>query len=1007
MRLFFAVFIISLGSLSAQMFIGKINPIPDNYPQKLSSNDTIKILAVMVDFKEDKDETTYGNGKFGTIYTKDYGTKILDPLPHNKNYFENHLEFTKNYFQKVSKNKIKIVYNILPDIYTVSKTIRNYSPPSNSSDLSLLGSFTKEVWQSVATNNPALNFNNYELFVVFHAGVGRDVTVPGSFGNEKDLPSVYLSDKALKKIFENDLAGLPQNSEGKYNTAIIPETESREISGLGGTALIQLTINGLLVSSVASHLGLPDLFDTNTGLSAIGRFGLMDGQAIFAYSGAFPPELSAWEKIYLGLEKPIESGIESKKINLTANLAATINDTTILKVPINSSEYFLVENRNRDVNKDGAQVKYIVGDEVLTKTFIKDATGFYSWSIDSLNGVITDVDEFDWALPGNGIVIWHIDENIVNEKLADNQINTDKFHRGVDIEEADGIQDIGEKFQTIFGDEVIGEGSDQDFWYKGNKAKLYKNKFTKDSEPNTKSYSEANSLISFMDFSPIGNKMSFNLSWGDTLIKPLIRKTFDALSQNYALNLPADNKQGHYFLTSNNGMIFYKQKENEIDTIFYPQGFSAGDPALFTWNGEDYLVTVNGDLLTIISTKDGLKRNQVQLGNAVSADPVVSIQPDNTYNIYLGTDNGNILVYKLSPIDLTLQQDRIINIADDYSAKKISVNNDFIGGIFIYKQESDLPGLFFDENFGSIKLPVVVLDLAITKNSDGNLTAVVLTSKSMFYIIEKGKIKNQFQVNGDSQINSFSLGNLKQDGGNYILFNNRNKIEARNLSGAIAENFPFEDPAGEKFGFNPFTAPLIADFTGDKSADIISTTNDGRIIAVDGGSGKLVDGFPLTTGYLINSSPVLFNDNGKISLATIAGLSTLFVWNINPTEGTYYWTEENGNNLNSSFVPAASSVNLINSFFPKERAYNWPNPVYDEITFIRYYVGEDSQISIKIFDLAGDFITQLKDFALGGFDKETIWNVKDIQSGVYLARIEAVSISGRTENNIIKIAIIK
>ena len=88
-------------------------------------------------------------------------------------------------------------------------------------------------------------------------------------------------------------------SNGSFNitnTAIIPATESRELEGIGGSVLLELSINGLIVANIASFVGLPDLFDTETGLSAIGRFGLMDGQSIFAYGGTFPPEPSPGKK---------------------------------------------------------------------------------------------------------------------------------------------------------------------------------------------------------------------------------------------------------------------------------------------------------------------------------------------------------------------------------------------------------------------------------------------------------------------------------------------------------------------------------------------------------------------------------------------------------------------------------------------------------------------------------------------------------------------------------------
>ncbi len=65
------------------------------------------------------------------------------------------------------------------------------------------------------------------------------------------------------------------------------------------------------------------------------------------------------------------------------------------------------------------------------------------------------------------------------------------------------------------------------------------------------------------------------------------------------------------------------------------------------------------------------------------------------------------------------------------------------------------------------------------------------------------------------------------------------------------------------------------------------------------------------------------------------------------------------NSKNSSFVPAAENNSHINEFFPKSKAYNYPNPVYDNQTFIRYYVSEDSKINIKIFDVAGDFVAEL------------------------------------------------
>ena len=101
MNIFLSVFIliISLGSLpvgqtglSAQTF--KVNfkgqPLAN---VNADANDTLKILAIMVNFQEDRDGATFGNGKFGSIYSVDYGLTILDPLPHDEQYFKDHLLF--------------------------------------------------------------------------------------------------------------------------------------------------------------------------------------------------------------------------------------------------------------------------------------------------------------------------------------------------------------------------------------------------------------------------------------------------------------------------------------------------------------------------------------------------------------------------------------------------------------------------------------------------------------------------------------------------------------------------------------------------------------------------------------------------------------------------------------------------------------------------------------------------------------------------------------------------
>ncbi|MFA6597346.1 MAG: T9SS type A sorting domain-containing protein [Ignavibacteriaceae bacterium] len=994
---FFLVVVFSLGSLSAQTFIGKVNPFPERAVENRNSVDTVKILAVMVEFQKDTDDNTAGDGTFNSIYAKEYGDKIIDPLPHDVNYFSNHLDFAKNYFEKVSNGKTNVVYQLLPQVITVSKTMRNYSPPVNSTDFTAMAEFMQEVWTLTATQNPNFNFSDFNLFAIFHAGVGRDISLPGSLGNDKDLPSVYLGLNALQKYFGASFSGIQVgNSNFKIiNSMILPQAENREVTSFGQTSLFQVSINGLIAANIASYLGLPDLFDTNTGLSAIGKFGLMDGQSIFANRGLFPPEPSAWEKIFLGWETPVN--VEVKAGNSTFSIAPSlVASHKIYKVPINASEYYLVENRQRDVNKDGLNISLKQNGSDITKSFaIKDYDYFEAIPETLLAGVTTSVDEYDYSLPGSGILIWHIDEKVINEKIAENKINSDKTLRGVDLEEADGVQDIGEQFTTIFGDKVVGEGSEFDLWYKSNTAKLYQNKFSSDTRPNTNANDGANSLITFQNFSDLTDptQMTFDVQFGGDVVKPIFKKAVALPSTDNQLTSVNFNGKNYFFVLSNSNLYQFDEKGNLVDSVL---NFSAFKPLGFVSSDTVYIVGVINipnlsstlDVNVLSYTITGKKYYSKRIPTT-SSTPMVNFQGT---TCWFGNNNGQLE-------SVSIQADSIsylgkVEVGEVNSAiKKIAGESN---PSFITERN------YFDPNSGNnLHFPDKLLDLAVTTTTKINKTISIILSEKKFYVVdEAAKIFSEFNIN--SSPTSFSLADLKLDGSNYIIYTNGNNLEAYNLSGACADNFPFKDPMG--IGFTG--TPLTADILNTGRAQIIGVTTDGRIYAVDGFSGKVVDGFPISTGKSLTSTPILFMEDGRICLAVL-NENTFSAINISALPGGTFWAEENGNSHNSSFVGIASYINLNSEFFPKAKAYNWPNPVYNGQTFIRYYVSEDSKINIKIFDLAGDFVAELNNTATGGMDNETTWNVGSIQSGIYFARIEATGNSGKTESTIIKIAIVK
>ncbi|HKK45686.1 MAG TPA: hypothetical protein VJ964_09200, partial [Balneolaceae bacterium] len=512
--------------------------------QAADTPDTLTLVAVRVTFQPDQNRLTTGNGTFDpqNLSYLDSPDITIDPLPHNRSYFQDHLEFAKNYFETVSGQQIHLRYRVLPDIYQLPEKMEYYSPTGKTFTNEKLAKLVRDTWQRIKAQG---GFSTSDLdpentvFIIFHAGVGRDIKLIGTTLDKtpQDIPSLFLGKKSLADLLkEPNFEGFDINNSSFRitNSIILPQTLSRPGQDLSGQSyVLQLSLNGLLCASIGSYLGLPDLFNTKTGNSGIGRFGLMDGESFFSYRGLFPPEPSAWEKIYLGWQQAFRITANSDgPFSLPA--ASYHKPASIAQYNLSTDEYFLVENRNRDPNNNGVTLTIRQPDGTAIQkqfdnsdeAFVNQTDGF----TDQLpKGVVTNVSNFDWSLPGGldkgpdktagtgddrqlngGILIWHIDDAVINSELQDQSVNANPKRRGVDLEEADGVQDIGRAVNENFTEEA--RGTAFDFWWKGNDSSVitlsgdtlsfYQNRFGPDTRPSNDSNSGAPSFFEFYDFSP-------------------------------------------------------------------------------------------------------------------------------------------------------------------------------------------------------------------------------------------------------------------------------------------------------------------------------------------------------------------------------------------------------------------------------------------------------------------------------------------------------------------------
>ncbi len=163
---------------------------------------------------------------------------------------------------------------------------------------------------------------------------------------------------------------------------------------------------GIMVHELGHDLGWPDLYDTDGGSEGVGNWSVMgSGSWLYTtgYAGSKPSHPDAFLKWYQGWLTPYqvtgtETGVPVQQVETNQRVIQLLNNPGgvdwLFYGHSGTGEYFLVENRQK--------------------------TGY------------------DAGLPGCGLLIWHIDET----RTATNAANADETRKLVDLEEADGLNDL-------------------------------------------------------------------------------------------------------------------------------------------------------------------------------------------------------------------------------------------------------------------------------------------------------------------------------------------------------------------------------------------------------------------------------------------------------------------------------------------------------------------------------------------------------------------------------------
>jgi len=476
-----------------------------------------KIAAIRVSFQPDDSQGTTGDGTFLLAQnTVSCGNYTIDRSPHDKSYFESQLQAVDSYFRNVSNGHYGIDLDssqVFPDgeaaSYPLDHTMDYYHPYGETNEVyeqKLIELFKDALTTADSVDN--IPFSNYDLIVVFHSGIGQDFSLPFLDPTPEDIPSTYVDREMLGEPIFNVEHGI-----------ILPETQNHLLfdeaedifTDPAESCDYQFGLTGTFALMVGFAEGLPPLWDTETGESGIGVFGLMD-QGSNNGRGIIPSPPDAWTRIQAGWTIPSTVTPSSEVL-----LPARSMQDSIIKVEIDDDEYFLIENRNNwfrdNVNIDSVRyaIYYNTDDYPDYVVVLFDSVDIEFGE----NGVVTSVSSYDLGLPASGLLIWHIDESVIRAAPDEYSINADRERKGIDLEEADGAQDIGYPNIHLFTDPTSGYFGDM--WFDGNLEYETVNgggppEFGPYSYPDTKSNDGASTFLSIKNISIPGDTMSCTVS---------------------------------------------------------------------------------------------------------------------------------------------------------------------------------------------------------------------------------------------------------------------------------------------------------------------------------------------------------------------------------------------------------------------------------------------------------------------------------------------------------------
>jgi M6 family metalloprotease-like protein len=420
-------------------------------------------------------------------------------------WFAGELGHLADYVRGASRGKTELVWEMIGTLYNMPEGMKYYGN-DREEEIRVV-----ELAQTLIDSaDSEVDFSRYDMVFIIHAGAGQETDIFNQ--SPEQIWSSFYDLGDIQTAADSAVAGLATgdslNGEPFYvnNFSIVPENASQYGQTIGTL--------GIWAFEAGSRLGLLPMFDaTPPGFidsQGVGNFCVMS-YGLFNADGFIPAFPCAFNRLIAGWIDPVTVDEDTQGLRLTDVNSDAAGDTVCVKIPITENEYYLVVNRVHDTNFDSlftfddADSNLIPGNEESL-----DGAEFDFFLTDLTNpSTVRFVPEYGFNVlfrhTGSGIYVWHVDENVVRSNTASGYLPNDFVDRkGVDLEEADGVQDLdapgasGFAFGNHFDSFRTGDGN--------------ASSFGPDTKPDSRSNGGIVTGIRIDNTSGIGHTMTFDFS---------------------------------------------------------------------------------------------------------------------------------------------------------------------------------------------------------------------------------------------------------------------------------------------------------------------------------------------------------------------------------------------------------------------------------------------------------------------------------------------------------------